>query len=355
MLRFIKAVLIIFGLLVASLILSAFSPQAGFYVGLALLIVPGVAVFKPLPKYGLGHRGFSLSVALLVGLFVTALNASMIETADREALAALKISDPDAYLEELEASDRTVWLEEMAEIDPERHVVALEEERVRIAAEEARRAEEEAERAAQKAIKDAKQAEIVRIAEEKEAARKAETRASDITNYLEMMEREIPDLQGFKISEYTATIDDITKGLLLFGVWTMLYEEGEAYANDPAVKAKRDAFRSKLISTQQRGMPVLRDAYGPVMRKLLWEADGSARTIGQGYRTVEFVSPAFVRNINIKDTHEEIRDQLFMLRFNRAQYKWFKHESEYSYYDMKAPSDKDLVIWEKGGRYRTVQ
>lgn len=91
------------------------------------------------------------------------------------------------------------------------------------------------------------------------------------------------------------------------------------------------------------------------MRQQLWEADGSARTIGAGYKTVEFVSVAFARNANIKQIHTEIRENLMMLRFTRAQYKWIKEASEFSYYDMEVPKDSDIVKWESGGRFRVLK
>ncbi|HDZ53555.1 hypothetical protein LCGC14_0045100 [marine sediment metagenome] len=354
-LKFIKSVLIILGLVFGSVIVSVISPHLGFYLGLALLIVPLIALIKPLPQIGLGHRGFSFSVAFFVGIMATMIGYSTMQSVDLEAMSALKAADPEAYLAELEKKDRDIWLTELEEIDPERHAVAIEEERVRLAAQEARRSEEEAERAAQKVIDDAKQAEIVRIAEEKEAAKRAETRAADIKSYLDMMDREMADLKKFNVSQYTSDVDTINSAVLLQNIWVMLYEEGKQYRDDPAVKTKHDAYRRQIVSTQKRMLPVLRDAYGPAMRKLLWEADGSARTIGAGYKTVEFVAASFARNANIKETHTEIRDMLVRLRFTRAQYKWFKQASEYSYYTMDAPSDQELVIWEGNGNFRVVK
>ena len=343
-LSFIKSVLIILGLMFGSLIISVISPHLGLYLGLALLIVPLFALIKPLPQIGLGHRGFSFSVAFFVGIMATMVGYSTLYSVDLEAMSALKAENPKAYLAKLEEKDRDIWLTELEEIDPERHALVMKEERERIATEEARRAEE-----------DAKQAEIARIAEEKEAAKRAEARKTDIEKYVDMMDREMADLKKFNVSEYTSDVDTINSAVVLQNLWVMLYEEGKQYRDDPAVKAKHDAYRRQIVSTQKRMLPALRDAYGPAMRKLLWEADGSARTIGAGYKTVEFVAASFARNANIKETHTEIRDMLVRLRFTRAQYKWFKQASEYSYYTMDAPSDQELVIWEGNGNFRVVK
>jgi hypothetical protein len=43
-----------------------------------------------------------------------------------------------------------------------------------------------------------------------------------------------------------------------------------------------------------------------------------------------------------------------MLRFTRAQYKWFERASDFSYYTLEVPKDSDVVKWESGGRYRVL-
>ena len=90
------------------------------------------------------------------------------------------------------------------------------------------------------------------------------------------------------------------------------------------------------------------------MRQRLWIADGSARTIGAGYRTVEFVSGGFARNANIQEFHLEVRESLMNLRFTRAQYKWFQHASDASYYTLEVPRDSDIVKWGNNVRFTVL-
>ncbi len=371
--KFFKSVLIIFGLMVFAVIVSVISMKAGFYLGMVLLFVPIFALFKPLPRIGLGHRAFSLSVAFFIGFFTTVINLGNTQAADTAAMATLKVEDPDAYLAKLEAIDTDQWLTELAAMDPDRHAAELE----KIAIEDARLEEvRKAEAAAteEKRLIDEAAAEQTRLAEaeiaeqaaqvkaqadlvksEELAASRAEERKAEAVKYLRRLDIETNGVKNLKTSNYTSGIDDITKGLLLLGVWTMLYEEGAEFQSDPAVTDKRAAFGRQLVAAQQRLLPALRDAYGPAMRTALWEADGSARTIGAGYRTVEFVSGSFARNANIKQIHTEVRPQLLMLRFTRAQYKWIKLASEFSYYTMEPPSDKTLAIWQPNGSFRVVK
>lgn len=353
---FFKGVGIILGLLIAGMIVTAVSPQAGMAVAAALVIAPIIALFKPIPSVGLNHRGFSAAVLFFVGLPIALGVMGMNEQSSK--LAALKQSDPAAYLAELKTTDQTKYLAELAVIDPERHKAEL----ARIAEDEAKRvadlqAAADAKKAADEAAAQARAeqdaaAAQTRLAEE--AARKAEAAKSEVDQYLEQLDRELASMPGVSASKYTGTVDEINIGLILIGTWNLVYEKGASLSLDPDGQKKRQRFKEMLKRKQAEMFPVLRDAYGPAMRTQLWEADGSARTFGAGYRTVEFVSAAFAANANIKKIHTQIQEQLLMLRFSRAQYKWFAQASEFSYYTMEPPKDTDLGKWEAGGRFRVM-
>jgi hypothetical protein len=135
---FLKGAGVIALLLLGSALLAAASPQIGLYVSIALLVLPLIALFKPIPSLRLGHRGFSLAVLLIVGLPGTIATVSIIGDKREEQFAALKATDTTAYLEALKTFDQKRWLEELKAIDPEQHTVEL----ARIAEEEAREAEE---------------------------------------------------------------------------------------------------------------------------------------------------------------------------------------------------------------------
>lgn len=213
-----------------------------------------------------------------------------------------------------------------------------------------RLAEIESQRAAERENEAAVQAEQLA---ETETQRAAEA-LNKVTSHIEQLDREIASMPDVQASSYTSDVASINTGLLLIGAWSLLYEEGENLELDDDAKRKRQQFRELLVRKQAELLPKLRDAYGPAMRQQLWEADGSARTIGDGYRTVEFVSATFARNANIKQIHTEISENLAMLRFTRAQYKWFQQASEYTYFALEPPKDTDVVKWESGGRFRIL-
>ncbi|WP_102223880.1 hypothetical protein [Acidimangrovimonas sediminis] len=331
---FLKGTAIVIGLMFLAGLALAISPQVGIAFAATLLVVPFIALFKPLPKFGLGHRGFSIAVMLLVGL--PALLAATANDQEAGKLASLKKTDPAAYLAELKATDQTKYLAELAKIDPARHKAEL----ARIAQDEAARtAALKAKQEAQKAAADAKVAKAAK---------------AKVDQYVEQLDRELTSLPSVRASNYTSSIDKINEALILIGAWNLLYENGADLDLGPDGQQKRERFKALLIRKQAEMFPALRDAYGPIMRKKLWIADGSARTIGAGYRTVEFVSGTFALHANIQKIEEQMYDQLMMLRFTRSQYKWFDQASEYSYYDLKPPKDTDLVSWQSNGNFRLL-
>lgn len=78
----------IFALMMSGIFLSNTDPQIGGWVGLIFLVVPSVAVFKPLPQLYLGNKAFSASVAIFVGLITSAVSLAERENAKKETTQA---------------------------------------------------------------------------------------------------------------------------------------------------------------------------------------------------------------------------------------------------------------------------
>jgi len=78
-----------------------------------------------MPKLGLGSKGFSLALFLLVGLPTLTNSQSILKQQKTEYLAVLKADDPQAYLAELKKSDQKLWLSELSKIDLKAHKVEL--------------------------------------------------------------------------------------------------------------------------------------------------------------------------------------------------------------------------------------
>jgi len=115
-------------------------------------------------------------------------------------------------------------------------------------------------------------------------------------------------------------------------------------------KAKKDKDLKKLWQTAYRQQikfqtthyPRMRDAFGPVMRKKLWEHNMEVKTVGKGFRRVIFTAAAFANNARIKQFHEGIGVMLSDYRFKRVDYKWIKHAHEWTYFDLQTKPDNKL-------------
>lgn len=186
-------------------------------------------------------------------------------------------------------------------------------------------------------------------------AKAAEEKLAKIAEYMAQIDREISSIPTIKASSYTKDVQSINVALIVLGAWAVVYENGESLDLSEAQEKKRQEFRRLVVKKQTELLPVLRDAYGPAMRRQLWEADGSAKTFGAGFKTVEFVSAAFVRNANIKQINGQIHENLIMLRFNQVRYKWFSEASEYTYYDLNSPKDSEVVRWENGREFTVLK
>ena len=67
-----KAFILLCGLFVLAAILGVGNTYNGLVVGLIYLVVPGVAIFKPIPKIWLGHRGLNFCIAFIGVVFISA-------------------------------------------------------------------------------------------------------------------------------------------------------------------------------------------------------------------------------------------------------------------------------------------
>lgn len=169
-----------------------------------------------------------------------------------------------------------------------------------------------------------------------------------LVKYMEQLEREAGGLDNFDVGRYTQSKDNIVLGVILFSAWAQLAKESELLGLDDEQQAILDQFESEVSQIQRRALPKMRDAYGPIARRSLWEHDITAKTFGDGFRTIEFVGGAFAANRNIKDFQEGVGDLLHQLRFRQSRYKWYDGAGA-TQYDLNSRDDGELVVWQKTG------
>ncbi len=145
-------------------------------------------------------------------------------------------------------------------------------------------------------------------------------------------------LDGFDPADFTGSEASLVVGVGMFLAFADLVERAEA-ADEP--EAAR--LRQSLAAVQRRAFPRFRDAYGPIARAKVWEDDMDVRTVGGGYRTIQFTGALFAANRNIAEFQRGVIETLQTLRFKRAEYRWYRDASQYQYYDFESPDDGEVI------------
>lgn len=317
MLAFLKSLGLIVLLFVAAAVIAGAAPEQARVLGLVVLLASVVSIFKPQPKLYLKSRGFAAAVAFFVAL-------------------PLLVANPDASVDKADVGTSSA-----ATYGVKSEVAAAQ-------SSSTPASEPEKTAATDQVADDA--AGFSDVAQPVTPPSKSQA----VIDHVGQLDREIASIPKLDVKKFTDSDTSIFAGTMLVGAWSVLYEQGASLPLDEEEQAKRQQFKKLASEAQAKLLPAMRDAYGPVLRQQLWEADGKARTTGAGYRTITITLPEFIRNANIKKGHEELYEMLMMLRFTRAEYKWSDH-SEYSYYTLKPPADTQMGRWESGGLFIPIE
>jgi hypothetical protein len=168
----------------------------------------------------------------------------------------------------------------------------------------------------------------------------AQTPEERKADYVAQLDRELASLRdGFDGSKYRGDKDAINMGIILFGAWAKLIGEASTHALSASETAKVNELRRLVVRIQVRELPLLRANWAKVVGEAMWEHDMTVTTGGEGSRTLRMTAGMFASNSNIKQTQEALHDQLHLLRFKRAEYRWYRGADDYQYYQLETPSD----------------
>jgi hypothetical protein len=112
--------------------------------------------------------------------------------------------------------------------------------------------------------------------------------------------------------------------------------------NNKDLNEKADKLYEKALKLQKQELPSMRKEFSDEISQKLWEHNVDVKCFGKNNTTIEFIGGLFANNKNIKDSQEKISETLNVLKFKRANYKWIKHDDEYTYYDLD--NDENLLI-----------
>lgn len=74
----------------------------------------------------------------------------------------------------------------------------------------------------------------------------------------------------------------------------------------------------------------------------MWENDIEVSVTGTNRKYINFTGGIFAANKNKKVFQQRVQEVLNMFRFKQSRYRWYKGESEYTYYTIYKGKDADL-------------
>lgn len=147
----------------------------------------------------------------------------------------------------------------------------------------------------------------------------------------------ISSVKEFKSGSYDS-YDQMVIQMAIFKAWANTVRQSDTI---PSLKKKSAELRALVGKIQAKEFPIMRSTYVKIVKDKMWEEN--IKVSKQGPSTIQFVGGPFANNKSIKQFQEAASEQLNLLRFKQARYKWIDAEDEYTYYDLKPPVDKALM------------
>jgi hypothetical protein len=144
------------------------------------------------------------------------------------------------------------------------------------------------------------------------------------------------------LTKNVESIDGIVIILALYKSYYIIIKEGKESQNQEE-KDLAKKLEQKVSSSQLKDFPKLRLAYFKIMKDKLWENDIDVKIGGKKNTILSLTAGYFASNKNIKSTQETLHEMLVNLRFKQVNYRWYKDEDEYTYYDVESAKDSEVI------------
>ena len=171
-------------------------------------------------------------------------------------------------------------------------------------------------------------AEDERIEKERLAKEQETKRASGI---IEMLNNDIETVKNLTMEGYLDNYFDLNP--YITNVLTYLDD------NNTDVVKKSNELKTALTNFQKKLFPELRKNYCTELKSLLWRDDIEVKCNGT---TIEFKWYHFIYNANIEDAYKPIKESLYLLRFNRAEFR--SSSGRGSAYTINSPQDWEIIL-----------
>lgn len=201
-----------------------------------------------------------------------------------------------------------------------------------LTAEEVKQQEQEAEKARLVAESNKK------LAEENQAKAKENAKKAQI----EKLQKEISWVDKFDWSQFRSDITSINLELGLFWAYAIVIEEWQR-SEYQEVKDLANKLKTKVSALQVKEFPLLRSAYSKLMDKTLWESNIDVEVGWNWNKNLTLIWWIYANNKNKAETQQIIWEMVKLLRYDRVNYKWYKYDDNYDYYEVKSAKDSDVI------------
>ncbi|MEP6803855.1 MAG: hypothetical protein ABI892_04985 [Flavobacterium sp.] len=167
----------------------------------------------------------------------------------------------------------------------------------------------------------------------------------NIPNQIAQLKREIASIEkGVNFSTYRGTVEASQMELVLFAAWAKTINEALLSENTELQTLGKE-LEKKVKKIQIKEFPILRLAYTKAIYNNLWKENIETQVLGKKNKTIQFTGGYFANNGNKAKTQETLREALKMFRFTKVNYKWYKNDDEYTYYEIDSPIDSELMVF----------
>jgi hypothetical protein len=152
-------------------------------------------------------------------------------------------------------------------------------------------------------------------------------------NLLSKLKASTEEINTIDWDRYTEDLSGPSKGVNRIKEWQRIYRMAKN-RDAPANVAATKVYKRLLSKTQIRAFPKLRKAYGKHLADRMWRKDIVVRVSGKRSDLIKFTGGLYAANANKEDNQNSFSPSMRMLRFHQSQYRWYKNQSEYTYYTM---------------------
>jgi hypothetical protein len=148
-------------------------------------------------------------------------------------------------------------------------------------------------------------------------------------------------VDNFKDNDYSS-VRNIELTAILFWSYALTVEKYKNHT-DSEIKNLALSLERKTSALQIKQFPIMRKEYTKLVDQTMWEYNIDVYSKWTWNWTIEFVWWYFANNKNKLDTYSTLKEMLKLLRFDRANFKWYEYDDNYTYWEVWGITDNKVI------------